>query len=153
MIVKAPKDLGAGAIYVALGLAAVLIARGYTFGSGSEMGPGYFPTILGWILVALGTASIVRAFLRRGEPIGAPALRAAALVIGSTVLFGWLLLRAGLPVALVALALGAAAASRNFRPDVKAFAGLALLVVLCSAVFVVGLGLPMPLLGSWFGAD
>jgi hypothetical protein len=115
------------------------------------MGPGYFPTILGWILIALGWASILRSFLRRGEPIGGVALKAAAFVVGSTALFGWLLPRAGLPIALLALALISAAASSQFRMDAKALAGLALLVALCTGVFVVGLGLPMPLLGSWFG--
>lgn len=151
-LIKAPKDLGAGLTYVAFGLTAVLIARRYPYGSGSEMGPGYFPNLLGWILLGLGTASIIRSFLRRGDPIGGVALKAAAFVVGSTVLFGWLMPRAGLPIALVALALVAAAASTHFRLDAKALAGLALLVALCTAVFVFGLGLPMPLLGSWFGA-
>lgn len=150
-LVKAPKDFGAGAIYVTVGLAAVAIARRYPYGSGSEMGPGYFPTLLGWILVALGSASILRSLFRQGEPIGGLALKAVGFVIGSTALFGWLLPRAGLPIALAALALLSAAASRNFRLEPKALAGLALLVGLCAAVFVIGLGLPMPLLGAWFG--
>jgi hypothetical protein len=44
-----------------------------------------------------------------------------------------------------------AAASSKFRFEWTATAGLIGLIVFCSVVFVKGLGVPMPLLGSWFG--
>lgn len=150
-LVKAPRDVVAGALYLATGLATMVLARSYTFGSGGEMGPGYVPTVLGWILALLGAVAIGRGFLRPGEPIGRIAAKATALVVGSTALFGFLLPRTGLPVALVVLILVSAAASRHVRFDARALAGVLLLVVACSGVFVVALGLPMPLLGSWLG--
>jgi biotin transporter BioY len=57
---------------------------------------------------------------------------------------------AGFIIAVVVYALVAAAASRKFRLEWKALAGLILLVAFCAVVFVEGLGVPMPLLGSWF---
>jgi hypothetical protein len=144
------KDFWAGAIYIALGVAAVWIARGYAFGTASRMGAGFFPTVLGTILVGIGLLSIVRALARDGSPVGTVGIRPMVLVIGATVLFGMLATTAGFVVALIVLALTSAAASRHFRLELRATAGLLLLVALCALVFVEGIGVPLPLLGSWF---
>lgn len=149
--IRSPKDFGAGALYMALGIAAVAIAREYGIGSTSRMGAGYFPTVLGTLLAVVGGASVVRSFLVDGEPIGAIAWKGLSLVTGATVLFGLLLRPAGLVPALVALMLVSAAASHRFRFDPRALALMAALVAFCALVFVKGLGLPLPLLGPWFG--
>ena len=44
---------------VAAGAAAVLIARNYAFGTTLRMGPGYFPTVLGGILILFGLYLVV----------------------------------------------------------------------------------------------
>ncbi len=72
-------------------------------------------------------------------------------MLGATVLFGLLLPRAGVLVALPALIVVGALASRNTRLDVASVAALVGLVALCVVVFVKGLGVPMPLLGTWLG--
>ena len=54
-------------------------------------------------------------------------------------------------IALLVLVLMCASASEKFSFDTKAIAGLVGLVAFCVLVFVKGLGVPMPLLGSWFG--
>jgi hypothetical protein len=66
------------------------------------------------------------------------------------VLFGLLVERAGLGFAAAALVLCAAPASRNARPPATLLlaAGLG---IFCVVVFVKGLGLQFPVLGSWFG--
>lgn len=145
-----PKDLYAGVIYIAVGLAAVWIGRDYAPGTGSRMGPGYFPTVLGWLLAAFGVLSVLRSFVQDGSPIGAVAWKGLALVAGSTALFGLLLEPAGLVPALLALILVSATASRMFRFEIRAAAGLVALLAFCALVFVKGLGVPMALLGSWF---
>jgi hypothetical protein len=60
------RELLAGAFTIALGAAAVWIAQDYPFGQLRRMGPGYFPTSLGWLLVALGAAIFAGGFLRPG---------------------------------------------------------------------------------------
>ena len=148
--VRSPKDFWAGVLYAAFGGAGVFIAAGeYPMGTGARMGPGYFPIVLGVLLLGFGLACLVRAFARAGEPIGAIAWKPLGLVTLATVLFGLLLPSLGLIVALFALALVAAAASRMFRFDLGAAAGLVALVAACAVVFVVALGVPLPLLGSW----
>jgi hypothetical protein len=114
------------------------------------MGPAYFPTTLGSLLLLIGVASLVRSFFVRGEPIGAIAWKGMFLVTLATVLFGVLLRPAGLVLALAALILASAAASIKFRFDWKALAMMGGLIVFCGLVFVKGLGLPVSLLGTWF---
>ena len=48
------KDLWAGLHYIAVGGIGMWIALDYPFGSALRMGPGYFPTVLGGIMVAMG---------------------------------------------------------------------------------------------------
>jgi hypothetical protein len=115
------------------------------------MGPGYFPTALGSILAIFGVVSMGRSFIRPGEAISAIAWRPLVLVLGSTVLFGLLLPRAGVLIALPCLIVVSALASRNSRLDATSIAALIGLVAFCVVVFVKGLGVPMPLIGSWFG--
>ena len=151
MHIRNPRDFWAGAIYVALAIVVVWIGRDYELGTSARMGPGYFPTALGSLLATLGLVSIARSFIRPGEAISAIAWRPLALVLGSTVLFGLLLPRAGVLVALACLIVVSALASRNSRADATSIAALVGLVAFCVLVFVKGLGVPMPLIGTWFG--
>jgi hypothetical protein len=151
MHIRNPRDFWAGAIYLALASVVIWIARDYELGTSARMGPGYFPTVLGWVLALFGALSIGRAFLRPGEPISAIAWRPLCLVLGATVLFGLLLPRAGVLIALPCLIVVSALASRNSRLDGVSIAALVGLVAFCVVVFVKGLGVPMPLIGTWFG--
>ena len=150
-IMRGPKDFWTCVLYVLFGGIAFWIARDYGFGTASRMGPGYFPTVLSALLVLIGVISLVRSFIVPAEPLGKFAVKAGFLVILATVLFGVLINRAGLIIALLALVLVSAAASEKFRFEWKAAAGLVVLIAFCALVFVKGLGVPMPLIGTWFG--
>jgi len=147
-LIRSPRDFLAGLIFVGVGLAAVLLGRSYSMGTATRMGPGYFPTGLGLLLFLIGAVVLGRSLLQRGEPIRGLALGPLALVVGGTVLFGLLLRRAGLLVALVVLVVMSAGASRQFRWEV-ALALAVGLAVFSALVFVKALGLPMPLVGAW----
>lgn len=62
MQVKNGKDFWAGLIYIAFGVAFVAVARNYSMGSALRMGPAYFPTWLGALLVLLGLIVFLRSF-------------------------------------------------------------------------------------------
>jgi len=49
------KDRTGGCLVLLLGLAVVYEGKGYTVGTLSNMGPGYFPVALGIILAIIGT--------------------------------------------------------------------------------------------------
>jgi hypothetical protein len=145
------KDFWAGLIYIAIGLAAIFFARDYGMGSATKMGPAYFPSVLGGLLAIIGAASVVRSFLRNGQPIGTIAVKGMLFVCGSTVLFAALVRGAGLVIALIVLVLVAAYGSIKFKLSTTIILALALTVA-CVLVFIKGLGIPLPLFGSWFDA-
>ncbi|MBI4524652.1 MAG: tripartite tricarboxylate transporter TctB family protein [Deltaproteobacteria bacterium] len=149
-VVRNAKDFWTGVIYLAFGLSAVLIARDYGMGTALKMGPGYFPTVLGFLLILVGLISLVRSFIEPGSPIGPFAIKGLLLVIASTFLFGYVVRGAGLVIALPLLVVISAYASRDFRwgPSLSLAAGLTLF---CILVFLKGLGVPLPTLGYWFG--
>jgi hypothetical protein len=150
-LISNPKDFGASLIYLGLGAAALWIGKDYSMGTTDRMGPGYFPFVLACVLILLGLIALVRSFVVVGEPIGGFAWKPLVLVLTATALFGFLINRAGLIISLLVLVLISAAASSKFRLEWRPALGLIALVVFCSLVFVTGLGVPMPLLGYWFG--
>jgi putative tricarboxylic transport membrane protein len=150
-LIRNPKDFWTGILYVVFGGAGFWVAREYGMGSASRMGPGYFPMVLSALLLLFGAAALVRSFIVPGEPVGHLHWKGIAVVCGSTALFALLLPRAGLLIALPVMVLVAAAGSTKFKFDWKGVVGLLLLTAFCAGVFVKGLGVPMALLGSWFG--
>jgi putative tricarboxylic transport membrane protein len=148
--IKNPKDFWTGIMYVGMGGAALMLSQNYTMGSTLRMGPGYFPTVLGSLLALVGLASIVRSVIKPGEQIAAFAWRGLALALGSVVLFGILVRGAGLAPAVVLMVLMSAFAHEKFKlvPSIVLAIGMALFSVL---VFIKGLGVPLRILGTWFG--
>jgi hypothetical protein len=149
-LIRSAKDFWAGIIYIGLGSTAIIIARDYGMGTALRMGPGYFPTVVGFLLIFIGLISAVRSFIQPGSPIDRFTFTGLLLVLGSTLLFGFVVRGAGLVVALPLLVLISAYASVHFRwgPTLVLAAGL---TAFCILVFAQALGVPLPVFGSWFG--
>ena len=149
-MIRNAKDFWTGLIYIFFGSSAILIGREYGMGTAIKMGPAYFPTILGGLLVGIGVISVIRSFIVRGTPIAAFAFKGLSLVSVSALVFGFLVRRAGLAIALPLLVIISAYASTRFRwrPTLLIAAGL---TVFCALVFLKGLGIPLPVIGPWFG--
>lgn len=133
---------------IALGAAAVLVARGYAFGTVLRMGPGYFPTMLGMILVLFGLYVFVQGLRHREQIEGGWSLRALVVLPVAFALFGFLMDRAGFVPALAVLIVASAAASPTFRL-VEVALMTAVLTAACVAVFIWGLGLPYRLVAGF----
>ena len=142
------RDFWAGLMLICTGAASIYLARDYPFGTSLRMGPGYFPSVLGGVLILFGVILVVRGW-RSGERIEPGwSLRALVVLPLSLVLFGVLAEHAGFVPALMVLILGAAAAGSEFRfREVGLLA--VFLTVLSVAVFVWGLGLPYPLIAGF----
>jgi hypothetical protein len=144
------KDFWSGLLLIAIGGGAVFMARNYQFGSSLRMGPGYFPNILGAALALFGIYFLGKGLRSHAEKIeGSLSLRALIIVPLSLVLFGLLIDRAGFIPAMLALIIGSAAASTQFKiVEVLLFAvGL---TASCVVVFIWLLGLPYELItGIW----
>jgi putative tricarboxylic transport membrane protein len=149
-MIRSSKDFWTGLIYIFFGASAILIARDYSMGTGIKMGPAYFPTILGGLLAAIGAIAVFRSFIVPGTPITAFAFKGLALVTISSLLFGFVVRGAGLAIALPLLIIISAVASTRFRwrPTLIMVAGL---TIFCVLVFIKGLGIPLPVVGPWFG--
>jgi putative tricarboxylic transport membrane protein len=150
ILMRNAKDFCTGLIYIFFGSSAVMIGRDYGMGTAVKMGPAYFPTVIGSLLILIGIISVVRSFIQPGTPIGGFTLKGLALVIVSAIVFGLIVKGAGLAIALPVLVMISAFASDQFRwgPSLALAAGLTLF---CVVVFIKGLGVPLPILGSWFG--
>jgi hypothetical protein len=139
------KDFWTGMMFIGVGVAAMYIARDYRFGSTLRMGPGFFPTMLGGILIAFGIC-IMAVGLRSGEKIrGHLSLRAIVLLPLSLVLFGILMKFAGFIPAVGILIFVSAASGREFK--LMEIMLLTVVLTLTSvALFIWGLGMPFPLI-------
>ena len=138
------RDVWAGAMLIATGALSVIIARNYAFGTSLRMGPGYFPSVLGGLLVLFGLY-LVASGLRSNEKMeGNWSLRALIVLPLSLVMFGLLMEYAGFVPALMVLIVGSAAAGSEFKL-LEIIALTVVLTALSTAVFVWGLGLPYPL--------
>jgi len=139
------QDFWAGLMFLGIGAVAIFVARNYPFGRLLRMGAGYFPTLLGWVLILFGAYIMVKGLRKAVKVQGSWPIRAVIVLPVMIVLFGILMERAGFIPALAALAFGSAAAGKEFRWG-EVLLLTAFLTVLSLAVFVWGLGLPFPLI-------
>ena len=148
--IRHPKDFWSGVLFFAIGLFAVVVGSKYTLGTAARMGPGYFPRILGILMIVLGAILALRSFRISGPPLPKWKLRPTAVVLGSVVLFGAIVQSVGVAISTVVLIVVASAASHEFRPLESLIAGV-LLSALAVGVFVVGLKLQLPIWPTFFG--
>jgi hypothetical protein len=141
--VKGPKDFWAGALFIAIGAFAVIVALKYPMGTAARMGPGYFPRALGSLLMLLGAVSVFRSFRLAGEKIVQWKFRPIIVVLASTVIFGLILQYVGLAFSTLFLVFASSAASHEFRPLESLVVGL-FMAVLCTGVFVYGIHVQIP---------
>ncbi len=139
--IKNPKDFYSGLLFMAFGLAAVIIGRGYPMGTTVRMGAGYFPTILGGILIVMGGILVIRGIVTHGEPIGGVAVKAMVLVLGAVSFFAGAVDWLGLVISVGAVVLISSFANQHFKP--VELAGL-LVVMLALSVGLFGYGLSLP---------
>ncbi|MGD9869102.1 MAG: tripartite tricarboxylate transporter TctB family protein [Hyphomicrobiales bacterium] len=145
MKIRNQKDFWSAVMFIIFGVLFMIWSTDYQFGTAQRMGPGYFPTVLGGMLVALGLlvgwpAVKANAEETKVEKIG---WRGLIVILAAVVLYGVLLPHLGFIIALAVLLLLSSMASPEFTWK----ATLLSIVVLgiCSYVtFVKGLDLQFP---------
>src|ERR1700733_5048966 len=115
MMPRIGREALSGALFCTIGLGAILLGRTYGIGTTTHMGPGYFPVMLGTVLLVLGVAVALRG-LRIPDllPDFSGALRPLVCLVAAIVGFGLMIERSGLLLAVLWLVLCACAAGPGF---------------------------------------
>lgn len=150
MMIKDKHNFVAGLLFAAFGTATAIGAMQYTMGTASRMGPGYFPFMLGIVLIPVGLILAASALGRSAEVthLTGWSLRSVGLVLGSVVLFGVVVQHVGLIIASAGMILlsGFAHPEPSLR---SSLISAAVLVPGTAIVFVWLLGLRIPLLPTF----
>ena len=140
------RDLIAGTLLMALGLFVALYATSqYPIGTLERMGAGFFPVVLGWVLVGLGLIIALLAFRKTVHVLTPPpfAWRALVAISAAILVFGLLVERLGLVPATVAMTFIAVFAERPIRWRRTVLLGLSLALI-SWLIFSVGLKMTLP---------
>lgn len=141
MKIKSQKDFWAGLMFIGFGALAIAVARDYPMGASTHMGPGYFPTYVGAIMIVIGAITTGSAYRVEGGDIGRWGWRPLLWLSAAFAAFGLLIEGAGFVLALLALIIASALAGRDTRPLELAVL-IAVLITGSVALFIYGLELP-----------
>lgn len=138
------QDLLAGLFVLALGGGCLAAVGDLEIGSASEMGPGYVPRALAWMLIAAGIGMAAMGARRVAPEPVAIVLRPVLVLSLAVLLFGAMVDQQGLVLAvMVSTAVASLASSISRKRETPLVC--AVLAALAALVFVKGLGLAIPI--------
>jgi hypothetical protein len=143
--IKSQEDFWAGLMFIGFGLAAIIVARDYPMGSAMRMGPGYFPTWLGAIMMLIGAVIAAMSTRIQGEGISGFAWRPMIALFTAFLVYGMAMGNdVGFIPSIALVIVIASLAIPGFRP-VELILLTAVLVLGTTALFIWGLELPYPM--------
>ena len=152
--IKSKKDFNAGLMFIGIGalfsIGAIGVPAlgipGYPMGSALRMGPAYFPSILGALVMILGAVVFFDSFFIEEDPPRPTDYRGLLWILGAVVVFGLLVgpLNGGLIFACLALMMITAFGGYEFK-WVESILNAIFLTVASVGIFHYGLGLPFRL--------
>ncbi|BCH57320.1 tripartite tricarboxylate transporter TctB family protein [Agrobacterium vitis] len=145
------KNLIAGGIFIAIAASFAVQGLRYEFGTATQMGPGFFPVVLAFVLGALGVVIGLDGLRSEPEPTdGSVPWRGLVLICLALAIFAAGARDLGLvPVVLLCTFMTALASRRNSLVSAAMMA--AVIATLCYLVFKVGLAVAIPTFGPVFG--
>ena len=149
----ARKNVLAGLMFVGIAAFGLWVSRNYPIGTALRMGTGYVPRLLCWLLFGLGVVVLVQG-LREAQDSRAlssadvSAWRPLVFVTASLVIFGLSIERLGLVISILLLIGVGAVAARGLRP-LETLAAALVLILLSWGIFILGLGLTIPVWPEW----
>jgi hypothetical protein len=138
------KDLAFGLFLIALALIAFGATGSLAVGTASDMGPGFVPRALAWIILGFGGAFLVTGLVKARAPIPVPAWRPVVAILASIALFAVLFAKLGLIAACVGAVVVAGMAAAPVRWLQLIVFGI-VIAAFSALLFVKGLGLPFKL--------
>jgi hypothetical protein len=138
------KDLAFGLFLIALALIAFGATGSLAVGTASDMGPGFVPRALAWIILGFGGAFLVTGLAKARAPSPVPAWRPLVAILASIALFAVLFAKLGLIAACLGAVVVAGTAAAPVRWLQLIVFGM-LIAGFSALLFVKGLGLPFKL--------
>lgn len=149
--IRNPQDLWCGLLFIALGVLAVYLSRNYVMGTALEMGPGYFPTWLGYIMMGFGVVIGAMAFRLEGDPDRESlawrtwAFRPWLVTTAAIAVYAWMMdAEAGFVPSLFVLVVGSSLAHKDVR-WIETLVLAACVTAGAVGIFILGIGLPYKL--------
>jgi putative tricarboxylic transport membrane protein len=141
--VRNQQDLLAGLFFLAIAFGALWVSWDYPLGTAVRMSSGYFPRLLCVLLAVIGLYVFARAFALEGPPVSAVRPRPVILITLAVVVFAYAIPTLGVVIASFLLTFIGGYASPRVR-FVEMLAVAAVLAFATIAIFVWGIGLPIP---------
>lgn len=135
------KELAFGLFLIALALVAFVSTGALSVGTAADMGPGFVPRALAWIILGFGTAFCITGLLKAPQPLSTPPWRPLAAILASIALFAVLFSTLGLVAACIGCVLVAGTATAPVRWG-QLFLFGPVLAGFSTLLFVKALGLP-----------
>jgi putative tricarboxylic transport membrane protein len=142
--VRNPQDLLAGLLFLAIASGALWIAWDYPTGSAVRMSSGYVPRLLCLLLAVIGVFVALRSFVIAGPDLTAVRPRPLLLITAAVVVFAFSIQTLGLVLATALITIIGGFASPQVRV-IEMIAAAAVLAVMTTAIFIWGIGLPIPI--------
>lgn len=147
--IRGTKDAGAGLMFAAIGgFADVVAVLHYPIGTAFRMGPGFFPLIVGTILVLLGAILLVRSVVIEGSGIDRIRIRPLVGIMISVVAFAATVDYFGIVIAACILVMVSRTGGWSYS-WLKSLVLSAVLTALSVGIFVYGLSMPFHLWPRW----
>jgi hypothetical protein len=138
------RELAFGAFLLVLAAVAFWATSTLNIGTAADMGPGFVPRALAWIILAFGATFLVTGLAKAREPIPPLAWRPLVAILASIALFALLFGTLGLIAACVGSVVVAGAATSPVRWLQLIVFGV-VMAAFSAVLFVKGLGLPFKL--------
>ena len=146
---SADADRASGLTFLAVAILFAVPAASYGLGSLTRFGAGVFPLVVAGLLACVGIALVVRSIGKTdGDKVLPFDLRAVAAIVAGLLFGAFCLRRFGLLVAVPGAVILASFASRELRP-VGTLVAAVVLTLFIWLVFVVGLGIRLPLIAGF----
>lgn len=144
------KELAFGLFLIALAVVAFGSTSTLSVGTAADMGPGFVPRALAWVILGFGAALCVTSLVKAApEPLPDVAWRPLFAILAAIAVFAVLFSTVGLIVACAGCVLVAGTATAPVQWG-RLFLFGPLLAVFSALLFVKGLGLPFKLWPSFW---
>ena len=147
----ARKNVLAGLMFIAIAALGLWVSHDYPIGTALRMGTGYVPRLLCWILMGLGAAILVQGLREKDAPPERTSWRQLmpiVVVTTSLIAFALAIEQLGLVLSIMLLVGIGAIAARDIKIWELLLAAV-VLITLSYAIFILGLGLTIPVWPVW----